>query len=255
MAEESQRREARSLGWLTQSAVQPRKRKEIQGVSATSLLPLRSQLAAEQQKAAAVRSGELDRTELRAQQRKRLGLGNRANAGVAARDARDRASIQTEQSRLADSAAALERKAALYDRLASGQESAPEGQYDVDFELKPAPDSLGQAAGARGGGLVSEDMRAERARQDWEDEVEANRRQELDREDRRHQRREAIAELERETEDARRQDQAAKQALQRVAESRTAALKAAILKKKLAALRSAREAAAASANQIREQAS
>lgn len=65
----------------------------------------------------------------------------------------------------------------------------------------------------------------------------------------------AIAELERETEDARRQDQAAKQALQRVAESRTAALKAAILKKKLAALRSAREAAAASANQIREQAS
>lgn len=31
MAEESQRREARSLGWLTQSAVQPRKRKEIQG--------------------------------------------------------------------------------------------------------------------------------------------------------------------------------------------------------------------------------
>ena len=165
----------------------------LAGVSATSLLPLRSQLAAEQQKAAAVRSGELDRTELRAQQRKRLDLGNRANAGVAARDARDRARIQTEQSRLADSAAALERKAALYDRLASGQERAPEGQYDVDFELKPAPDLLGQAAGARGGGLVSEDMRAERARQDWEDEVEANRRQELDREDRRHQRREVGA--------------------------------------------------------------
>ena len=165
----------------------------LAGVSATSLLPLRSQLAAEQQKAAAVRSGELDRAELRAQQRKRLDLGSRANAGVAARDARDRASIQTEQSRLADSAAALERKAALYDRLASGQERAPEGQYDVDFELKPAPDSLGQAAGVPGGGLVSEDMRAERARQDWEDEVEANRRQELDREDRRHQRREVGA--------------------------------------------------------------
>lgn len=207
---------ARSLGWLTESAVQPRKRKEIEGnhavpdgnsvvcfalcvdvpscmgpscpvgVGTTSLLSLRSQLASEQQKAAAVKTGDLDRAELRA---KRLDIGLRSNPGVGARDARDRASVQTEQSLLAASAAALERKAELYDRLASGSQAVPEELYEVDFDLKAAPDTLSGAANAPAG-LISADMEAERERQAWEGEVEANRRREHNMEERRRQRNE-----------------------------------------------------------------
>ena len=37
-------RDAESLGWLAQSAVQPKKRREIEGVSASSIVDLKAQL-------------------------------------------------------------------------------------------------------------------------------------------------------------------------------------------------------------------
>lgn len=44
--------------------------------------------------------------------------------------------MQTDKDRLADSAAALKRKAAIYERLAAGVEDDEEEQYNVDFFAK-----------------------------------------------------------------------------------------------------------------------
>lgn len=153
------------------------------GVSGTSLVSLRSQLASKQQEAAATRSGALDPEELRARRKGRDVL-SQSNPGVTSRDARDRADLPaTPGDVLAASRAALERKAALYERLAAGEESAG-GEYEVDFALK-APDTARLAVA---GGLVSRDMLAERDRRAWEEEVEANHAQESEAEARRRSR-------------------------------------------------------------------
>jgi hypothetical protein len=55
-----------NLGWLASSGVQPRKRREIEGVGASSLLALQAQVVRAQQEAALVKEGKLDAEELRA---------------------------------------------------------------------------------------------------------------------------------------------------------------------------------------------
>lgn len=99
--------------------------------------------------------------------------------------------LQTASDRLADSRAALERKAALYDRLASGAplEDADAERYEVDFLMKattgepqqyaqlapqaqrPVVDTAEQAAFTRTGGMMTADMAQERQRRAWEQEV------------------------------------------------------------------------------------
>jgi hypothetical protein len=44
--------------------------------------------------------------------------------------------MQTEKDRLAESAAALQRKAAIYERMAAGLEDDEEEKYNVDFFAK-----------------------------------------------------------------------------------------------------------------------
>lgn len=77
-------------GWLTQSTVPPRKRKEIEGVSASSLVALQAQLYRRQEAAERARSGDGEPDAGR--ERRRAGLDvsstGRHNAGVAERDKR-----------------------------------------------------------------------------------------------------------------------------------------------------------------------
>lgn len=231
------RRDAASLGWLAQSSVQPRKRTAIEGVSGTSLVSLRSQLASKQQEAAATRSGALDPEELRARRKGRDVL-SQSNPGVTSRDARDRADLPaTPGDVLAASRAALERKAALYERLAAGEDSAG-GEYEVDFALK-APDTARLAVA---GGLVSRDMLAERDRRAWEEEVEANHAQESEAEARRRSRIDAVKELMAETAEGRMAAQGARAASQQAAASKAAVLKAAFLKRQVEARRAKKAA-------------
>lgn len=128
------------------------------------------------------------------------GLLARSNRGVEARDARDKAALQTPATQAAQSYAALEQKAALYDKLARGELDDNEERYEVDFlrkgdwcdagpsgqrhgdgqEAGPAGrpaaaaaagaiDSAGEAV-LRSRGLVSSDMEQERQRRSWEEE-------------------------------------------------------------------------------------
>ena len=99
--------------------------------------------------------------------------------------------LQTDGDRLADSRAALERKAALYDRLTAGEmlDDAAADRYEVDFLLKGSHGGSGRGvagaggagaaldtselAAAGGGGLMSADMARERERRAGEAEAEA----------------------------------------------------------------------------------
>lgn len=267
-------RSVESLGWLASSGVQPRKRKEISGaqqadacllvrslplsrpawlcppappitgVSNSSLLALKAQLAEAQQEATAVREGRLDAEDLK---RRRggggpggLGLAGR-NAGVAARDARDRLQLKTAGQQLDDSRAALERKAALYERLAAGEEPEDERQlelYEVDFAVKPI-DTAALAAGSqgRGGGLLSDDMAAERARREWEAEARDNLAREGDAAAAREATVAAIEEAAAEAEEERAAAARARASRADAEARKRERLKAAFMKKQLAALK------------------
>eukprot|EP00887_Chlorella_sp_A99_P002345 scaffold10.g2345.t1 len=235
-------RSAESLGWLASSGVVPKRRKEIHGVSAASLVAMKAQLARTQQEAAAGREGRLDPEELRARRRGGLALLERGrNAGVEARDAADRQELRTSAQRLGDSRAALERKAALYDKLERGEAEDEDERYEVDFALKPPLDTAGIAAGS-GGGLLSGDMAQERRRRDWERDEEAAlaRRQAL--EERREEERQMIEEIVRETEEERARAAEAKQSRAEADARKREKLKAAFMRKQLQQLQAAKAA-------------
>lgn len=113
----------KSLGWLTESSVQPKRRKDIDGgfaiparrllgaplltpwsavahagVSASSLIALKSQVAKVQQETTDVREGRLDAEALREQRQRAAGslsaIFKQKNAGVAERDRTDRLEIK-----------------------------------------------------------------------------------------------------------------------------------------------------------------
>lgn len=67
---------------------------------------------------------------------------------------------QTDKDRLADSAAALQRKAAIYERLAAGVENDEDDVYNVDFfakagTLEEEAARIAREAAARGAGGLS----------------------------------------------------------------------------------------------------
>ncbi len=79
-------RSAESLGWLAQSGVQPKKRREIEGVSGASMVALKAEVFKTQQEAAAVKEGRLDADELRARRKGEscaISVFDRADEGMA----------------------------------------------------------------------------------------------------------------------------------------------------------------------------
>uniref|UniRef100_A0A061RW37 Cytochrome b561 ferric reductase transmembrane family protein n=1 Tax=Tetraselmis sp. GSL018 TaxID=582737 RepID=A0A061RW37_9CHLO len=131
-------REAESLGWLAQSAVQPKKRREIDGVSVNSIVDLKAQLYRTQEQARLRADGMIGPEDLQA--RRKAGLDvtllSRKNAGVEERSRRDEAELQRSSDRVAECYAALERKAKLYEQLVRGEAPDNEDTYNVDFLQK-----------------------------------------------------------------------------------------------------------------------
>ncbi|KAL4431730.1 hypothetical protein ABPG77_002946 [Micractinium sp. CCAP 211/92] len=262
-------RSVESLGWLASSGVQPKKRREIEGVGASSLVAMQAQVFKAQQQAALVREGKLDPEEVRARRKGSVAaLLDRKNAGVTQRDARDRQEIKTASDRLSESRAALERKAALYERLARGEVEAEDDKYEVDFVMKGDDggggggdgssiwgsgegagrgggggwgggelDSAGLAVQTETGGLLHMDMVRERERRSWDAEQRATKAAEEEAERQRQERRELLNEVIDEAAEERRQAAAAREQRAAAEARKRQRLKAAFLEKQLEQLK------------------
>jgi len=236
------------LGWRASSAVLPRSAKPIENVGGASLVALQATVLSERERVRTVAANASGRSavftgdgaEIRAASRGKRKLtrdddsGGGSNAGVRDRAARDLEGKIDKSSRGVHDA--LTRKAALYDRLSKGETEIPhDDAYDVDFAAKSYEDALG-ADGAefiRHGDMMSEDMRRELERRDWERVLDAEEREaELAAE-----RRSMIFEIERGTERARDSIEEAKRAKAEAESKKRDVIKAAFLQKQLAKLK------------------
>jgi hypothetical protein len=168
---------------------------------------------------------------------------------------------QTGGDRLSESRAALERKAALYDRLSAGNmlEDEEAERYEVNFLLKEQGgagsrvrrdqqrlnhtynnstaagdmniDTSQAAVYTTTGGLLSADMRREQQRRSWEESMQKERFDQNVADERR----EVIEQLERQTREERDRAAIARQERQHVENRKRERLKAEFLKKKLEA--------------------
>mmetsp|Transcript_2143 Transcript_2143/g.4000 ORF Transcript_2143/g.4000 Transcript_2143/m.4000 type:complete len:244 (-) Transcript_2143:106-837(-) len=150
-----------SLGWLTESSILPKKRKKIDGLSASSIIDLKAILF--QAEEDAKRSKSFDQPFRRARKVTRLSdtLG-KANSGVSARNERDE-QMHAEEQRF-DVDAALRKKAQLYDRIARGEFRDSEERFLVDFDRKQCD----EAADHQNPELMSADMKMDQQRTEWE---------------------------------------------------------------------------------------
>jgi hypothetical protein len=110
------------------------------GVGVSSLIGLKAQVAKKQSESKAIKDGTVSLAELRQQQRYRGSLAallNLPNPGVEKRRKKDEATGRQEEDvdRLKESQEALERKAALYDRMQKGEALNMDeyDKYEVDF--------------------------------------------------------------------------------------------------------------------------
>lgn len=129
-------RKIESLGWITESSVMPRKRRDIDGVGAASILELQAELYRTQEDVKKVKEGgELDSERAR----RKLAIPDvfsKKNSGVEERAGKDKLHLKTENDGSA-SYAALEKKAELYDKLVRGEVPAgDEDKYNVLFYKK-----------------------------------------------------------------------------------------------------------------------
>ncbi|GJN18139.1 hypothetical protein PR202_gb05267 [Eleusine coracana subsp. coracana] len=141
-SDQQRERRMESLGWLTESAVMPKKHKAIEGVSAGSILDLKAQLYRTQEEArkpgapnaAAAASGEFRRAKKRSVPTDPLGA---KNSGVDARAHKDKLELKVVKDGSA-SYAALEKKAELYEKLSRGElpDEEDKEKYCVDFFQK-----------------------------------------------------------------------------------------------------------------------
>ncbi|XP_077250986.1 uncharacterized protein At4g18257-like [Tasmannia lanceolata] len=135
MVEEAKKQRVESMGWLTESSVMPKKHKAIEGVGASSILELKAQLYKTQEEAKKAKDLAPDVEYHRA--KKKIvphNVFSQKNSGVDARANRDKLELKAVKDGSA-SYAALEKKAELYDKLASGElpDEEEKEKYCVDF--------------------------------------------------------------------------------------------------------------------------
>ncbi|XP_041024167.1 uncharacterized protein At4g18257-like [Juglans microcarpa x Juglans regia] len=144
MGEEVERKRrvvVESLGWLTESSIMPKKHRAIEGVGPSSILELKAHLykSQEESKKNKELAGVPDSVTFhRAKQNIAASDSFSAkNSGVDARAHKDKLELKAAKDGSA-SYAALERKAALYDKLVRGELSDEEDKekYCVDFFRK-----------------------------------------------------------------------------------------------------------------------
>ncbi|VVA31085.1 PREDICTED: coiled-coil domain-containing [Prunus dulcis] len=142
MAEEETKKRSvvvESLGWLTESSIMPKKHRAIAGVGASSIMELKAQLYKSQEDSK--KSKELAGSEVEFHRAKKKITSHdplsAKNSGVDARAHKDKLELKAVNDGSA-SYAALERKAALYDKLVKGELSDEEDKekYCVDFFCK-----------------------------------------------------------------------------------------------------------------------
>lgn len=227
-------------GWRAGSAALPRAARAIENVSASSLVTLRAVVLSERERARTARATASAGTSGNAREgalaRPRLASGGRAeakNRGVEARAAADGDGARTGRADASDVRTALERKAAVYERLSRGEVVDDGSNVDeraVDFDAKAREWDAGADAWARpGAGLMSDDMRRELERREWErgidtEEIEAERAAAA---------RRVVFDIERETERERDAREDAKRRRDEESEKRREKLKAKFLKSKL----------------------
>ncbi|GAV66451.1 Cytochrom_B561 domain-containing protein [Cephalotus follicularis] len=136
--EERKKREVvvESLGWLTESSIMPKKHRAIEGVGPSSILELKAELYKSQEDSKKSNGPDLDfhRAKKKITPHTPFSL---KNSGVDARARKDKLELKAINDGSAVYAA-LERKAALYDKLARGELSDEEDKekYCVDFFRK-----------------------------------------------------------------------------------------------------------------------
>ncbi|PQQ04475.1 uncharacterized protein Pyn_15765 [Prunus yedoensis var. nudiflora] len=142
MAEEETKKRSvvvESLGWLTESSIMPKKHRAIAGVGASSIMELKAQLYKSQEDSK--KSKEFAGSEVEFHRAKKKITSHdplsAKNSGVDARANKDKLELKAVNDGSA-SYAALERKAALYDKLVKGELSDEEDKekYCVDFFCK-----------------------------------------------------------------------------------------------------------------------
>lgn len=128
-------RRVESLGWLTESSIMPKKKREIAGVGASSIVELRAQLYRSQEDAKRIKEGDAEPSLHRS--RKKIDAFTKKNSGVLERANRDMLQLKAETDGSA-SYAALEKKAQLYEKLVSGEitDEEEKEKYCVDFLRK-----------------------------------------------------------------------------------------------------------------------
>lgn len=251
-------RDVQKMGWLTESTQQPRKHRFVEGVGVRGLPEMQAQLYKLEQEAAMKKAAGIPLAKPRRPAGPQLG---KANAGVAERAERDRLQAPTEANRLAESEAALQRKAALYDRLARGEGTeAKEDMYHVDFLGKsasapPDAEALTAAANPTGsragigashysGNAAATDMHREQAHEQWVAESEQSYTAMSEEEERRQRRVDTVFELERETKRGRERAAEEKERRKELEDARRKQLKAAMLKQLATKLKASQTAVA-----------
>lgn len=253
-------------GWRAGSSALPRAARAIENVNEKSLVKLRATVLSERERARTARArasgagastshamdgGDRPRGALAlAQGARRVGKRKadgdddaraKRNAGVDARAARDVAERIDRSSK--GVRGALERKAALYERLSSGEVAFEDsGAYDVDFGAKRAADDHDRddhdydapiyERQIRRGDMMSDDMRRELERREWEEELE---REERDAAAAAEARR-VVFDIERQTERERDAAEDAKRRRDEEDAARREKLKAAFIRKKMATM-------------------
>ncbi|KAG0621930.1 hypothetical protein M758_3G059000 [Ceratodon purpureus] len=145
-AGEKRERDARrvdSLGWLTESAVMPKKQRAIQGVGPSSIVELRAQLYRTHEDVKRAKELGVDPDVFRP--KKKLDAFLKKNFGVEDRATRDKLHLKATKDGV-DSYAALEKKAELYDKLVRGElpDEEEKEKYSVDFLRKGSLDDEAQ---------------------------------------------------------------------------------------------------------------
>ena len=254
-------------GWRAGSSALPRAARAIENVNEKSLVKLRATVlsARERERTSRARASGASASTSRAgdvggRPRGALAIGGRGerrvgkrragggdddarakrNAGVDARAARD---VEAKIDRSSKGVrGALERKAALYERLSSGELAHEDGDaYDVDFGAKRADADADDRADddapiyerqIRRGDMMSDDMRRELERREWEEDVEREERDAA----RAAEARRVVFDIERQTERERDAAEDAKRQRDEEDTARRAKLKAAFIRKKMAAM-------------------
>lgn len=124
-----------SLGWLTESAVMPKKQRVIEGVGPSSIVELRAQLYRTQEDVKRAKVLGVDPDVFRP--KKKVDVLSKKNSGVEDRASRDKLQLKASKDGV-DSYAALEKKAELYDKLTRGElpDEEEKEKYSVDFLRK-----------------------------------------------------------------------------------------------------------------------